>query len=61
MTAIRSMLSFASEKSMDITPLYIACKTVKEMKTQETEMEYFETYQLAAILNAPKTDKSTEW
>jgi len=55
------MLSFASEKSMDITPLYIACKTVKEMKTQETEMEYFETYQLAAILNAPKTDKSTEW
>lgn len=61
MTAIRSLLSFASEESIDVTPLYVACRTVRGLKTPAMEIEYFEDYQLAAILNAPRTDKRTEW
>ena len=61
MTAIRSLLSFASEESIDVTPLYVACKAVRGLKTPAMEIEYFEEYQLAAILAAPRTDKRTEW
>lgn len=61
MTAIRSMLSFASEESVDVTPIYMACKTVRGLKEPEAEIEYFEDYQLSAILDAPKVEKRTEW
>lgn len=57
----RSMLSFASEESVDITPVYMACKTVRGSKDAETEIEYFEDYQLSAVLAASKTEKRTEW
>jgi integrase/recombinase XerD len=59
MTAIKSLLSFASEESIDVTPLYVACKTISGFKIPATEIEYFENYQLAAILNVPKMDKRT--
>lgn len=61
MTAIRSMLSFASEESVDITPVYMACKSVRGLKAPEVEIKYFEDYQLSAILDAPKVEKRTEW
>jgi site-specific recombinase XerD len=60
MTAIRSMLSFASEESIDITPIYVACKNVKGLKVTAAVIEYFENYQLAALLSAPATGNKTE-
>lgn len=61
MTAIRSMLSFASEESVDVMPIYMACKNIRGLKAPNAEIEYFEDYQLSAILDAPKIDKRTEW
>ncbi|MCL1919280.1 MAG: tyrosine-type recombinase/integrase, partial [Peptococcaceae bacterium] len=61
MTAIRSLLSFASEESIDVTPLYVASKMVRGLKETISKIEYFEDYQLAAILDAPRMDKRTEW
>lgn len=60
MTAIRSLLSFASEESIDITPVYMASKNVKGLKILAGEIEYLESYQMTAILNAPKVEKKTE-
>ena len=60
MTGIRSLLSFASEESVDITPIYVANKNVKGLKVASVRIEYFENYQLTALLSAPTTEKKTE-
>ena len=60
MTAIRSLLSFASEESVDITPVYVASKNIKGLKLLVNSIEYLENYQLTAILNTTKPEKKTE-
>jgi site-specific recombinase XerD len=60
MTAIRSLLSFASEESIDVTPIYVASKNVKGLKVPAGRIEYFENYQLEAIFNAPDMKRKAE-
>lgn len=60
MTAVRSLLSFASEECMDITPLFVSSKTIRSLDVPVGEIEYFEDHQLRAILDAPGTQKRSE-
>ena len=60
MTAIRSLLSYASEECIDITPLFASSKTIQSLGSPAGEIEYFEDYQMKAILNAPSIEKQSE-
>ncbi len=60
MTAIRSLLSFASEESLDVMPVFMNSKAVKGLTPPVREIEYFEDYQLKALLSAPGTDKKSD-
>lgn len=60
MTAVRSLLSFASEECMDITYLSAACKTIRSLDVPGGEIEYFEDPQLSAVLDAPGIEKRSE-
>ena len=60
MTAIRSLLSFASEESVDITSVFVASKNVKGIMVPATRIEYLENYQLAALLSAPNICEKKE-
>ena len=55
-TAIKSLLSYAAEESIDITALYVSAKTVKGLTVSKNEIEYFEDGQLKALLAAPPDD-----
>lgn len=39
MTAIRSMISFASEESVDVMPIYMACKNIRGLKAPNAEAD----------------------
>lgn len=56
MTAIRALLAYAAEESIDITALYVNAKTVKGLTVLKKEIEYFEEGQLKALLAAPPND-----
>ena len=60
MTAIRSLLSYASEECIDITPLSASSKAIQSLSAPAGELEYFEDYQMEAILNALGTEKQSE-
>lgn len=59
-TAIRSLLSYASEESIDITPVFVSSKTVRGLTVPSSEIEYFEDYQMASLLKAPVNEKKSE-
>lgn len=56
MTAIRTLLAYAAEESIDITTVYVNAKTVKGLPVLQKEIEYFENSQLKALLVAPSVD-----
>lgn len=56
MTAIRTLLAYAAEESIDITTVYVNAKTVKGLPVLQKEIEYFENSQLKALLAAPSVD-----
>ena len=56
MTAIRALLAYAAEESLDITALYVNAKAVKGLTVLKKEIEYFEEGQLKALLAAPPND-----
>lgn len=56
LTAIKSLLAYVAEESMDITTLYVNAKAVKGLTVQKKEIEYFEEGQLKALLAAPPND-----
>ena len=60
MTAIRSLLSYTSEECIVITPLSASSKTIQSLSVPAGEIEFFEDYQMKAILNAPRTEKQSE-
>jgi site-specific recombinase XerD len=60
MTAIRSLLSFASEESLDVMPVFMNSKAVKGFTSPVREIEYFEDYQLKALLSSAGTDKRSD-
>lgn len=59
MTAIRTLLAYAAEESIDITTVYVNAKTVKGLPVLQKEIEYFENSQLKALLAAPSADTKT--
>ena len=59
MTAIRSLLSYAAEESIDIMPIYVNAKTVKGLPVPQHEIEYFENNQLKKLLGAPPDNTRT--
>ena len=59
MTAIRALLAYAAEESIDITAVYVNAKTVKGLPVIQKEIEYFEKGQLKALLTAPPGDTKT--
>lgn len=59
MTAIRTLLAYAAEESIDITAVYVNAKTVKSLPVPQKEIEYFENSQLKALLATPSADTKT--
>jgi len=57
MTAIRALLAYASEESIDITAIYVNAKAVKGLTVPRKEIKYFEGNQLKTLLAAPPVDK----
>lgn len=60
MTAVRSLLLYASEECMDITPVFVSSKTIHSLAIPSGEIEYFEDYQMTALLHSPMDKKRTE-
>ncbi len=56
MTAIRALLAYAAEESIDITAIYVNAKSVKGLTVPKKAIEYFEDGQLKALLAAPPDD-----
>lgn len=57
LTAIRSLLSYASEETTDITSIYVNAKCIKNLPVVQKPIEYFENDQTKAILNAFPEDR----
>ena len=55
-TAIKTLLAYAAEESMDITALYVNAKAVKGLSVHKKEIEHFEDGQLKALLASPPND-----
>lgn len=60
LTAVRSLLSYASEECMDITPVFVSSKTIHGLTVRSGEIEYFEDDQMAALLHSPGKEKQSE-
>lgn len=60
MTAVRFLLSYASEECMDITPVFVSSKTIRSLNVPYGEIMYFEDDQIKALLDAPGKEKRSE-
>lgn len=60
LTAVRALLSYASEECMDITPLFVSSQTVHGLDVPSGEIRYFEDHQIKALLDAPGKEKRSE-
>lgn len=56
LTAIRSLLAYASEESMDITAICVYAKMVKGLTVSGKAIEYFEDEQTRVLLKAPPVE-----
>ena len=60
MTAVRSLLSYASEGCMDITPIFVSSRAIRSLNVPCGEIMYFEDGQIRALLDAPGKEKRSE-
>lgn len=60
LTAVRSLLSYASEECVDITPIFVSSKAIHGLTVPSGEIEYFEDAQMVALLHAPGQEKRSE-
>ena len=60
MTAVRALLSYASEECMDITPVFVSSRTIHGLNVPCGEIRYFEDSQIKALLDAPGKEKRSE-
>ena len=60
LTAVHSLLKFASDEDRDITPVYVNAKTVKGVTVQKKEIEFFEKGQTKALLSCQNMNRKTE-
>lgn len=60
LTAIHSLLEYAAnENCIELMSVYIEAKTVEGLTLASAPIEYFESYQMKALLDAPNTDRKT--
>lgn len=57
LTAVKALLSYASEECMDITSVFVSSQTVHGQNIPGSEIRYFEDSQMKALLNAPDKEK----
>lgn len=60
LTAVRALLSYASEECIDITPLFVSSQAIHGLNVPNGEIRYFEDYQIKALLDAPGKEKRSE-
>lgn len=60
MTAVKALLSYASEECIDITPLFVSSQAIHGLNIPSSEIRYFEDYQIKALLDAPGKEKQSE-
>ncbi len=60
MTAVKALLSYASEECIGITPLFVAGRAVHGLNVPGSEIRYFEDYRIKAPLDAPGKGKRSE-
>lgn len=60
LTAIHSMLEYASNEYAELMPIYLNACSVKGVKVSSKPIEFFERKQMQALLTAPDTAKKTE-
>lgn len=60
LTAIHSLLEYAAdERSIDLMSIYVESKTVDGIDLTEAPIEFFEEFQMKALLDAPNTSHRT--
>lgn len=60
LTAVHSMMEYASQESLEIMSYYMEVCTVKAVRTQKKPIEYFNNTEMSALLSAPNTVKASE-
>lgn len=60
LTAIRSLLEYAAQEELWITPLYVDSQNIVGTKTVNYPIEYFESNELIELLAAPDLKKKTD-
>ena len=60
LTAIHSLLEYASNEHKELVPYYLSACSVNNVRTQNKPIEFFEPAQTKALLSAPNITKKTE-
>lgn len=60
LTALHSLLEYASQESIDITPICINSGTIKGVKLTQAPIEFFEREAMSALMAAPEIRKKLE-
>jgi len=60
LTAIHSLLEYASNEHTELMAAYVNACSVKGIKTSSGPIEFFESSQMKALLAAPDTSRKTE-
>lgn len=55
--AVTSLLSYASEECMDITPIFVSSRTIRSLNVPCGEIKYFEDGQIRALLDSSGKEK----
>lgn len=57
LTALHSLLEYASQECTDITPIYISSSAIKGIRLMSGPIEFFEREAMSALMAAPDTGK----
>ena len=60
LTAIHSLMEYASSECTDLMALYLESCSIKGMKTPQKPIEFFEKNVMSALMNAPDITKKIE-
>lgn len=60
LTAVHALMEYASQESLELMSCYMEVCTVKTIKTQRKPIQYLNNTEMAALLLAPDTKKSSE-
>lgn len=60
LTALQSLLEYASQECIDITPVCISSSTIKGVRLTQAPIEYLEREAMSALMSAPDTHKKLE-